>query len=202
MNARLPLGLVVSLLLLATPLARATTVVQPTFEKLVGSSDYIVRAVVKSVDSEWRTSKSNPNEAYIGSKVTLEVLEAIKGTPPNPLVLNVVGGRVGEDELYVDGAPKFVVGEENVLFVKGNGTSFFPLTGLMHGFFPVRHDAATGRSEVRRFDGRLLYSERELDPSTVTLGVRSAQDRAMTAETFRSRIQEQQNAITSREKLR
>ena len=199
---RISLGLAALSLLIAVPLVQATTVVQPTFDRLVGSSDYIVRAVVKSVDSEWRENATKPGQRYIGSKVTLEVREVIKGAPPNPLVLDMVGGRVGQEELTIDGAPKFQVGQENVLFVSGNGTNFYPLTGLMHGFFPVRHDARTGQDQMTRYDGRLLYSEKELDPSASSLGTRSASDRPMTPDSFRDRIQQQQNDITSREKQR
>ena len=89
-----------------------------------------------------------------------------------------------------------------MLFVSGNGTNFYPLTGLMHGFFPVRHDASTGRDQMTRYNGRLLYSEKELDPSAISLGARSAADRPLTPDSFRDRIQQQQNEITSREKLR
>jgi hypothetical protein len=200
---RSTLGIAVLGLLLAFTRAHATTVIQPTFEKLVGSSDYIVRAVVKSVDSEWRENPEQPGRRYIASKVTLDVREVIKGTPPNPLVLDLVGGRIGDQELVVDGAPKFQAGQENILFVRGNGTNFFPLTGMMHGFFPIRHDARTGRDQILRYDGRLLYNAGELDPSPVTFSpIRSAQDRPMTPESFRDRIQQQQNDITSREKQR
>jgi hypothetical protein len=114
----------------------------------------------------------------------------------------MVGGRVGQDELVVDGVPKFQVGQESVLFVHGNGTNFFPLTGVMHGFFPVRHDARTGTDQMMRYDGRMLYSERELDPSVTRAAVRSPQDRPMSPDAFRARIQQQQSEITSREKLR
>ncbi|MES1168318.1 MAG: hypothetical protein ABUL61_04015, partial [Oleiharenicola lentus] len=120
-----------------------------------------------------------------------------------PLVLDLVGGRVGDQELMIDGAPKFQVGQDSVLFVRGNGTNFFPLTGLMHGFFPIRHDARTGGDQMLRYDGRLLYNAGELDPTTTTgSAIRTAQDRPMTPESFRDRIQQQQTEITSREKLR
>ncbi len=197
---RLPLGVAVLGLLLSVPLLlQGTTVIQPTFDQLVGSSDYIVRGVVRSVDSAWRENARKPGERYIGSKVTIEVHEVIKGTPPSPLVLDMVGGRVGDAQLVVEGAPKFVVGQESILFVSGNGTNFFPLTGIMHGFFPIRHDERAGRDQVMRFDGRLLYSERELDPSAATLPVtRQPADRPLTPQAFRDRIQARQGEINSR----
>ena len=190
-------------LLIGVSSAFATTVVQPTFDRLVGTSDYIVRATVKSIESEWRDNAVRPGERYIGSKVTLEVHDVIKGNPPSPLVLDLVGGKVGKEELVMEGAPKFTVGQESILFVSGNGTNFFPVNSLMHGFFPIQYDARTGSDRVLRYDGHLLYSTSELDPTASAVApTHSASDRAMTPDAFRDRIQQQQNDLNTREKLR
>src|SRR5690349_11410776 len=93
-------------------IARATTVVPPDFTELVNESEYIVRAVVKSVKSEWREKDGH---RHIFTKVEVEVLEVINGTPPQPLVLDMLGGRVGEDEMVIEGMPKFAVGQEDIL---------------------------------------------------------------------------------------
>lgn len=134
---------------LASPLF-ATTVVPPDFAELVRGSDFVVRARVKSVESEARRQQGR---ALIFTRVTVEVLETIAGEPPTPLVLTLLGGRVGEDELVVEGAPTFAVGDEDILFVQGNGVNFHPLYAVMHGRYPVKHDAATGRDYVTRNDG-------------------------------------------------
>ncbi len=76
----------------------------PDFDALVVQADYIVRAVVKSMNAEWRIDGQNRS---IVTKVELTVSEVIKGTPPAPLVLEILGGRIGRDEMRVDGAPKF-----------------------------------------------------------------------------------------------
>lgn len=181
----------------------ATTVIQPSFDQLVGSADYVVRATVAKVESTWRDDASRPGQRYISTDVTLDVLETIKGQPPQPLVLRVVGGRIGETELFVDGAPKFVEGQENILFVRDNGRSFFPLVGLMHGYFPVYRDAATGRAEVLRFNGRPLVHERELAPGALpSAALRTAPSFGMSPQAFRDRIRLKQQEIISRETLR
>src|SRR6188768_1186148 len=137
MQVRLfPLATALALLLVALP-GWATTVIQPTFREMVSSADYIVRVEVTSVISGWRANPSKPGERYIGSKIALTVRDVIKGTPPQPLVLDVVGGRVGDDELVIDGAPKLAAGDECILFVRGNGRTFFPVVGLKHGYFPI-----------------------------------------------------------------
>ena len=126
--------------------APATTVRPPTFAELVNESDYIVRAVVKSVTSEWREKQG---QRHIFTKVEVEVLEVINGTPPQPLVLEMLGGRVGDEEMVIDGMPRFEVGQEDILFVRGNGRQFYPLTAAMHGRYPI-HRQKDGRAHVTR----------------------------------------------------
>lgn len=134
------------LLLGALPI-RATSVVAPDFPQLVNESDYIVRAVVKSVSSEWREFQGR---RHIFTKVELDVIEVIAGKPPQPLVLEMLGGRVGDEEMTVVGAPKFKLGDEDVLFIQGNGKNISPLVGIMHGRYPVMKDKATGREYIAR----------------------------------------------------
>ena len=190
-----PYPLVAALALLLAPLSSsATTVIQPTFGELVASADYIVRAEVTSVTSAWRDNPSKPGERYIGSKIALAVREVIKGIPPQPLVLDAVGGRVGDEELVVDGAPKLVAGDECILFVRGNGQTIFPVVGLMHGYFPVYRDAVTRRASVLRSNGQPLRSEQELEPGAPR--VANVKTPALTPEAFRDRIRKQHQRNT------
>src|SRR5450755_12874 len=108
---RLALGL--ALWLAASPI-HATTVIPPTFDELVGKADYIVRAVVKSIDAELQTD--GPHR-HIVTHVELEVKEVIQGSPPQPLILHMLGGKLGGEEMVVEGTPKFQVGDEDILFV-------------------------------------------------------------------------------------
>ncbi len=127
--------------------SRATTVIPPEFPQLVNESDYIVRAVVKSVTSEWRGPKG---QGSIFTLVELEVREVISGTPPQPLVLEMLGGKVGDQEMTLQGAPRFRVGQEDILFVQGNGRNIHPLMAMMHGRYPIRKEPGTGREYVVR----------------------------------------------------
>ena len=178
-------------LLALLPASRATTVIVPDFDTMVGRSDYIVRAVVKSVASEWRENTSKPGRRYIGTLVELDVKEVIKGTPPSPLVLTLVGGRIGDRQLTIDGAPKFTVGQESILFVQGNGRQIVPLVGMSHGFYPVRRDKRTGESQVMHSGGQLIYSERELTQPESVVSPTPARDpkaRPMNSADFANRI--------------
>ena len=124
-----------------------TSVLPPTFPELTNGSDYIVRAVVKSVRSEWRTANGRRD---IYTLVELEVRETIAGSPPAPLVLEVLGGKVGAEELRLEGAPRFAAGDEDILFVRDNGRAIFPLFAMMHGRYPLLTDPASGRRYVAR----------------------------------------------------
>ena len=153
------IGVVFLVMTLAALPLRATTVIAPAFNQLVGQADYIVHAVVKSVASEIRGSGVH---RHIITKVELDVREVISGSPPEPLILQMVGGKVGSEEMVVDGAPKFKVGDEDILFVHGNGRQINPLVALMHGRYPVKHDTHTGREYVSRSNGEPLLSEQQV----------------------------------------
>ena len=158
LRRQFPFGLALALLL---PLAgRATTVEAPEFKELLSQSDYVVRGVVTSIDSEWR--QTDDGRSYIASQVAIEVHDVLRGTPPATVVLQMVGGRVGEDELVVEGAPKLRLGEESIFFVQGNGRLFLPLTGLMHGVYPILHNFQGGADYVLRSNGMPLYSEQDI----------------------------------------
>ncbi len=187
----LPRWLAAFALLTLLPAARATTIIAQDFDTMVGKSDYIVRAVVKSVTSQWRDNPEKPGSRYIGTLIELDVKEVIKGTPPSPLVLDLVGGRVDDREMTIEGAPKFTVGQESILFVKGNGRQIIPLVGMSHGYFPVRRDKRTGQDQVMRSDGQLLYSEKELTRPESALSQAPARDpkaRPLNSAEFANRI--------------
>ena len=181
------LGLAVALL--ALPLRTlATSVVAPDFNTLVDQADYVVRAVVKSVNSEWR---EHDGQKFIASKIELEVKEVIKGTPPAPLVLDVVGGKIGDEELVIEGAPKFLVGDEDILFVQGNGRQVYPLVAMMHGRYPIFRDAKTGEKFVLRSNGMPLYSEQDVSLPMTRLSAAKIQNsgaKPMTADSFIQKI--------------
>jgi len=168
--------------------AGATTVVAPDFADLVSQADYVVRANVKSVTAEWR---ENQGRKYIASQVALEITEIIRGIPPQPLVLELVGGRVGKEELVIEGAPQFLAGDDVILFVQGNGRQIYPLVAIMHGLYPVVKDEKSQQEYVLRSNGRPLYHEQDV---SLPIGAQSAAKTAnpaalpMTAAAFIQKI--------------
>ncbi|MDP2139148.1 MAG: hypothetical protein Q8J74_14955 [Candidatus Didemnitutus sp.] len=184
-------GLFLLLIALAlTAQTRATTVSPPEFPDLVNQSDYIVRAVVKSVSSEYE----RPGSRKIVTWVELQVSEVIAGTPPQPLVLRVMGGKVGDREMILEGAPEFKVGDENILFVQGNGQQIYPLVGMMHGVYPIKREEASGREFVTRSNWVPLQDIAEVALPMTSGGVAELQSKkissaqALTPAEFAQRI--------------
>jgi hypothetical protein len=137
------------------PRLRATTVEPPSFDTLVSRSDYVVRAVITSATSEWKEAEGKP---YISTHFELQLSEAIKGTPPSPLTLDLLGGKIGEVEFKLSGMPMLEVGDECILFVYGAERKLYPLVAMMHGVYPILREAKTGKSYVLRANGMPLYA--------------------------------------------
>jgi hypothetical protein len=164
----------------------ATTVVAPDFDSLVAQADYVVRGVVTAINAEWR---NDAHGKHIISKVNFEVREVIKGTPPSPLVLEMLGGRIGKYQMVVQGTPNFIVGEESVLFVHGNGRQFFPLVAIMYGMYPITLDTASGLRLVHRSNGSPLYDVKDVSrPMTAANALGPGAARPLTAAEFASKI--------------
>jgi hypothetical protein len=132
--------------------ALATTVIPPSFDELVSRAEMIFQGSVTDVRSEWTGEGA---QRHIMSYVTLKVEDAIKGNPGSTVTLRMLGGTVGGETMEVSDAPKFKVGDRDILFVENNGTQFVPLVGIMHGRFRVGKDA-TGQDAVFTNDGSPL----------------------------------------------
>jgi hypothetical protein len=181
--------------------AWATTVVPPKFAELVGGADYIVRARVKSLSSEASERPGKPPLVY--TYVALEVVEAIAGEAPAKPILRVLGGKVGDVELRVEGVPRFEVGQEEVFFVRGNGRSFYPLFAAMHGRYAIKRDAS-GREFVARSNGVQLDDVAEIaTPMTEGTGAQLQQQRrspatALSPAAFIQRVRDQRGGRAPR----
>jgi hypothetical protein len=183
----------------------ATTVEPPEFDRLVELSPQVVRATVTAISAEWRSSPENPDQRVIKSRITLEVREAIKGAAPRVMVIEALGGRVGDEELRIEGAPELKVGQESILFLNGIERAYTPLTGLMHGYYPVRRDKRTGVDRVLRSNGKPLYSEQDVAlplAASSFLLAHNPHAPGMTAEQFATKIRGSAAAAALRAKQR
>jgi hypothetical protein len=133
---------------------RATTVVPPSFDDLVDKAEVIFQGNVTDVKSQWVGEGS---QRYIVSYVTFAVKDAVKGAPGEKYTLRMFGGEVDGEGMAVADAPKFAVGDEEILFVENNGSQIVPLVGMMFGRYHVQKDHM-GRELIKTNEGAALKS--------------------------------------------
>jgi len=146
-------------LLVGLPAARATTVIAPTFDELVSQAELIFQGSVTNVRSQWVGEDA---QRHIASFVTFKVEEALKGQPGTSYTIQMLGGTVNGETLEVSDAPKFAVGDRDILFVEHNGEQFIPLVGIMHGRFRIQREAQTGGDVVATNEGDKLTDPGQL----------------------------------------
>jgi hypothetical protein len=145
--------------ILAVAAARATTVIPPSFDQLVGQAQLIFEGTVTEVKSEWA---GEGGQRRIVSYITFKVDDPLKGNPGTSYTIRMLGGTVGDETMEVSDSPKFKVGDRDILFVENNGTQFIPLVGIMHGRYRVETDKASGEEVVLTNRGEALSDVKQL----------------------------------------
>jgi hypothetical protein len=160
----------------------ATTVIPPTFDQLVSDAEFIFEGTVTESRSEWTGAGA---DRHIMTHVTFQIEDSIKGAPGKSYTIQVLGGTVGDETMEVSDAPRFKIGNRDILFVEHNGTQFIPLVGIMHGRFHVQTDAA-GRDVVAKDNGAFLADVAKLgqDERAAVTGT------ALSAADFKSAIRQ------------
>lgn len=115
----------------------ATTVLPADFADMVGRSSLIVHGTVVDVRAQTTAGRRS-----IESLVTLQVIDPLKGTPPQRIVFRVPGGQVGRYRRVMVGAPEFRPGDEVVLFLDGRPPVVPMPFGLSQGVYRVRRSGA------------------------------------------------------------
>jgi len=132
------------------PALHATTVIPPTFDQLVSEADTIFEGTVTGSRSEWT---GQGTERHIVSYVTFKIEDTIKGTLGAEYTIRMFGGTVDGQTVEVTDAPRFKVGDRDILFVTHNGTQFIPLVGIMHGRFHVQPDETGANEKIAKDNG-------------------------------------------------
>jgi hypothetical protein len=171
-----------ALVLLAPCAGFATTVIPPTFDDLVDRAQLIFQGTVTEVRSQWVGEGA---ERHIASYVTFNVDDKIKGNAGNKMTLELMGGTVGDETMEVTDAPKFKVGDRDILFVENNGTQFIPLVGIMHGRFHLKKDDH-GREVVVKHNGAPLSDVSQLGKNDKA----ASAGRALSPQEFKEVIQQ------------
>jgi hypothetical protein len=124
----------------------------------VTDAEFIFEGTVIDARSQWTGEGA---ERRIVTHVTFEIEDAIKGASGKNYTIQVLGGTVDGETIEVAEAPRFKIGDRDILFVEHNGTQFVPLVGIMHGRFHVQTDAA-GHDVVAKDNGALLADASKL----------------------------------------
>lgn len=191
--------LLLTFLLIAASV-RATTVVPPEFPDLVAEAEAIYRGRVTDV-----VARRVPNAAgnqFIKTFVTFSVERTLKGPEQREVVLEFLGGTLGDESLSVGGVPKFNPGEREILFVQKNGLQFCPLVRLGHGRYRVERDVATGRDYVSRENKAPLasVSDVQLPLAETPVRRRAAAANSLTAEDFEAQIRAEVDRPSGRDR--
>lgn len=139
--------------------ARATTVIPPNFDELVSEAELIFQGTCTDIKSEWIGEGA---EHRIVTYVTFKVEDALKGVPGDSYTMRMLGGTVDGTTMEVSDAPKFKIGDRDILFVQHNGQQFIPLVGIMHGRYRVQTDQATGREMLLTNHGEAVSDVKQL----------------------------------------
>jgi hypothetical protein len=129
------------LLALVAASAAATSLARMSLGDLARTARTIVRVRCLGSESRWEKGE-------IWTFTRFEPLETLKGSAPQPLVVRLIGGRVGNLASVVDGVPRFRPGEEVILFLERTRAGDLSVTAWSEGSFRVRRDPRTARAFV------------------------------------------------------
>ena len=127
-------------LLCGAPLA-ASSVRDISFDTLSRSAKRVVSGEIVRVVSEYG------DNGYIYTDVTMMVRDAApRSLEGRPYTFRTIGGEVDGRKLFIQGMPRFEVGQQVALFLHDTPqTALGPTVGLWQGIFFVDRDAATGQ---------------------------------------------------------
>ena len=139
-----PAALIVALTLLSispSP-AGAHSFVPKELDQLVSEAEQIFVGTVSA------TLSRRLQSGLIATEVTFSPARVFKGAAAAEVTLLVAGGEIGGETLRVAGLPELRAGASYLVFVKGNGTSIFPVVGGSQGLFPIERDPVTAEEFV------------------------------------------------------
>ena len=111
----------------------ATTVIHLNDDELTQRSDFVIQGTVVSVDSAVR---EGPMKVF--TMVQIQVEDVWKGNWLEPTAyVSIPGGTLDGTKVHVPGTPKFIAGEEVVVFLEQLKTGEQSLAGLAQGRFEV-----------------------------------------------------------------
>jgi hypothetical protein len=120
---------------------RATTLAKLSLDQIAAGSDAAARVRCTAAESRWENGS-------MWTLATVDVLESMKGNLPASITIRVPGGRVGHLTATVDATPKFMPGNEAVVFLQRSRAGDFTVAGWAEGTFRISRDPRTGAEIV------------------------------------------------------
>jgi len=175
MRKRLRILILIFPALLFLPAIRATTLERLSLAQLAAGSDAVARVRFLRAESRWENGS-------IWTVTTFEVVENLKGQLPGQIDVRLPGGRVGHLMSTVDGTPKFMPGNEAIVFLQRSTAGEFTVAGWVQGSFRISRDPRTGGETVTQDSSAFAV----FDAATRTF--RTEGVRKMPMEEFRARF--------------
>ncbi len=126
---------VLTLVLAAPAVARATTVIPLDFKTLTDKATVVAHGRVVALSPQWATDRHG-----IDTVVTVLVSDYLKGDLGAQITFVVPGGTIGRLRSVRVGAPVFHQGEEVFVFLSGTGPAFPRIVGFNQGVYRVTID--------------------------------------------------------------
>src|SRR3989441_5648250 len=153
--ARRSLAPLAVLAMLAGP-AHATTFVGVSERTLARAAHAIVIGTVAQIETVAGV------DGTISTLVTLDVEASVKGHAERRLTLKEPGGSIGGRVLWIAGAPRFRMGERQLLFLSAAADGTAHTTALGMGQFMLRPHPRTGATLAERRVDWLVVGDRPL----------------------------------------
>jgi len=150
---RLALAALFTLLWPGLPGTQSTTLARMDLRELALRAAYVAR--VRCVNAS-----SAADAGRVWTETTFEVTEAWKGDPPAKFTVRLPGGEIAGRRVMVEGAPRFAVGEQAVLFLGVGRGRQINIVSWAQGTFRIRRNPRTGAEEAAQDTAGLLV----LDP--------------------------------------
>ena len=134
--------LLAALVMVVSAVAGATMLLRLSVEKMSVDSTIVVRGHVS-----WDYAVQPDPDGPIYSLTGLEVDRCIAGDCPEAVELRHRGGTVGDLTLHIPGMPRFVPGQEVILFLEPDWEGvpgYHSVVGMVQGFFVVVTEPVTG----------------------------------------------------------
>jgi hypothetical protein len=143
--------------LISAAIARGTTLARMTLGQLAAAAQVVARVRCTG-------GVSRREDGSIWTLTDFAVEETFKGTPGAHITIRLPGGRDGHLMETVEGAPRFVPGEEAIVFLERTRSGDWSISAWAEGTFRIARDPQTRRATITQDSSAMAV----FDPATRT----------------------------------